>query len=293
MAKFEYVSALRVNRYDGYTTWAVDVKNTGDAAGECTVTPFFRMYDSAYGWSAWGGMYSTVGTATLAPGAVVTFYGWMEHSARLAGPQVMVKSPAGTLLDPTEPKEFICGYCWSLYKKVVSFATIEELNAHIASEHPQYAPMDPLRNFSVKGVTWPDHFTKYGEDYGRIISWYALAFTSMLIEGEMWDGYVNPDGGAIYRSVDLVCNFTMPEGWVGAYRDQGGLIPNTTKIRLYFQTDLGWLGWLDDSPYIDRIPDRSTITFGVSSTGAENWQIVPPELQPQFAEFSIVGYERL
>lgn len=295
-AIFEYTSDLLVE-VTHYPTlydikWTVSVRNVGDESGVFSLDIYQRM--QMPGGIQWSG-FSLKGSVseTIAPGETKTFTGTVSR-----GPytyQLMAKSVAGALLNPLEPKEFICGYCIDLYQRIESFATIEELEAHIASDHRQYAPMDPLRKFSVKGIAWPDHFYHQPwvnpdrEDYGRIINWHCIAFTEMLQEGEMWNGYVLPTTGNTRIATSQPSYFNMPEGWVGAHRDAGGLIPNSTKIRLYFETDRGWTGWLDDSPYIDRIPNGSTITFEVTETRAGNWQII----ESQFSEFAIADYKKV
>lgn len=131
-------------------------------------------------------------------------------------------------------------------------------------------PEGPLTHFWVEGLSWPEHFTKYGEDYGRIIRWRAIA---LLDEADYdpeagWAGQL-PDTGSQLVDVSQPLHFTMPEGWQGAKRDE----PNSTIIRLFFETDQGWTGFLDDSPWLLNIPDGSTITFEVTSSGASNWGV--------------------
>ena len=127
-----------------------------------------------------------------------------------------------------------------------------------------------LTHFWVKGLSWPEHFTKYGEDYGRIIRWRAIA---LLDEADYdpfagWTGQF-PDIGSELVDVSQPLHFNMPEGWQGAKRDE----PNSTIIRLFFETDQGWYGFLDDSPWLLNIPDGGTITFEVTSSGARNWRV--------------------
>lgn len=291
-AKFEYVSDLRLIYPGGYVYWEVDIKNVGDAAGTCTVHAYRRM--QAYGeWSGFGeeqGMY-IVQSATIAPGSIVTFSGRFWDYPYFH--QYMVVSGAGVLLNPAEPGRFLCWCCYWKTGQWIGFDTQEEFNDHYASTHPEYLAMAPLRSFSVKGTAWPDHFTKYGEDYGKIISWYAIAFTSPIDPGTMWDGYVEPDDGAVYRGTDQPCAFTMPSGFVGARLGPCGYIPNSTKIRVYFQTDQGWTGWMDDSGYIDRVPDGSLITFAGGAGGCSAWQVGAPEPEPQFSEFAIADFRKV
>jgi len=140
VAEFVYVSELRrwwTGGADFDTDWSVDIQNIGEMAGDCTLRFYDRMKSpyEPYEWS--GFSLRETQKKTIQPGEVVTFSGrsWV-------GPytyQFMVKSPAGVLLNPTHPLEFTCYICQWLYGIETSFATREELDAHYAQEHPQYA----------------------------------------------------------------------------------------------------------------------------------------------------------
>lgn len=288
-AIFKYVSGLSIQWVGDYELIAkVDIQNQGDTAGECTATFQLRQYFSRGGyWIPW--QYIYIDTSVLQPGQTRTFSALMVYSPPIGPVQVKVESLAGKILEPPEPKEFICTCCGE------DFDTQEELDAHWLSDHPEYTPMLPLTHFTLKGLSWPDHFYLYGEDYGKIINWYAIACTDEhgcpVAYG--WSLYVPPDDGEVYRDVSLPCHFTMPSDWLSAHVGPCGYIPNTTKLRLFFETDLGWTGWLGDSPWLQRIPDGATITFDVDETGCRNWQVQPPELQPQFSGFAISDYRKV
>lgn len=132
-AQFIYVSSLRREPIGYDARWSVDVQNTGEAPGELTVVLYNRMQEpGGINWSAF--MARDSDTHIVQPGQVVTFSGVV-----FIGPytrQIMVKSEAGTLLNPLEPKEYICWYCLDYYQQIVSFETQEELDAHFASKHP-------------------------------------------------------------------------------------------------------------------------------------------------------------
>jgi len=132
VAEFAYVSALTVILNWPLEAW-VDIQNQGDVAAECAVIFGMREYHAQHDiWSAWGEWPPII--AVLEPGQVYRFSMSTEYSAPLSQ-QIMVKSPAGKLLQPPMPLEFICVYCWE--ERHLSFDTQEELDAHIASEHPE------------------------------------------------------------------------------------------------------------------------------------------------------------
>jgi hypothetical protein len=135
-AIFEYTSDLLVEVTDYPTLydieWTVSVRNIGDESGVLALDIYQRM--QMPGGIRWSG-FNLKGSVseTIAPGETKTFTGTVSR-----GPytyQLMARSVAGTLLNPPEPKEFICGYCIDLYGKIESFATYEELQAHIEAEH--------------------------------------------------------------------------------------------------------------------------------------------------------------
>lgn len=272
LSEFIYTTPLNITVTDQPTShdirWTVDVKNIGPDSGVLHINVYQRManpYRPGY-WSSWSNEGSV--SDTMVPGDTRTFSGIVGRSAYSY--QLMIQSEAGVVLCPLEPLVHICRYCYYLDGLTVSFTTIEELQAHIASEHPQYSPMPPLTYFYVKGLFWPEHFTKYGEDYGRITKWRATCYLSPEVEGS--DEHL-PESGAGVVDVSVPMHFRMPDGWVGAYHDSGGRIPNSTLFKLYFETDLGWTGFLDYSNWITRIPEGSTIIFEVSASGAGNWRI--------------------
>jgi hypothetical protein len=139
----------------------------------------------------------------------------------------------------------------------------------------------------VKGTSWPDEFyheywvNPERELYGRITWWRAEIYVGSpaLIE-PIDDREFDLSGLLSERATpEQAIEFTMPDGWVSSGRDKGGIIPNTTVMKLYFQTDLGWSGWLDYSPWLQRIPDGAEITFEVNSYRTHSWQIIEPELK--------------
>jgi hypothetical protein len=274
-AVFIYTSDLRRERTNAEDRWSVDVKNTGTTDRTCTLSVYSRMQiPGGITWSAFS-LIETQSKAIL-PGETVTFTGtsWV-------GPytyQLIVKSEAGTLLNPAEPKEFICSCCVA-QGIVVSFATEEELEAHFASAHPEYEPMPRLDTFTLQGLSWPDHFYHWlnptGEDLGRITMWRAVC---LLDEADYepaagWRYEHLPTTGAALVPVEQALQFVMPENWVGAKRGPCGIIPNSTIIRLFFKTDLDVGGWLNDSPWFQRIPNEAAITFTVDSERARNWTV--------------------
>ncbi len=281
-AEFQYTSVFLVEPYGGPNDvrWTLAASNIGDEPGLFNLEIYERM--QIPGGIQWSGFsLKDIVSVSMAVGEERTFTGQVNR-----GPytyQLMAKSEAGTLLNPSEPKEFICSCCTELYGRIVSFATAEELDTHFSQEHPEYLPMDPLTGFQLKCLAWPEHFTKYGEDYGRIIAWRAIC---LLDESDYepdadWRLEYLPDSGGQLVDISETLHFTMPAGWIGARRGPCGRIPNSTIIRLFFETDQGWSGFLDDSPWLLRIPDGSLVTFGVSESGAGSWQVEAPEEPPE------------
>ena len=266
IAEFEYVSPIRLTPWQDVYRWEIDIKNISGTASECTVTLYQRTWDSrAPGWSRWREftherypqLYD-VYTAVIEPGQIIRFSGICSRGGTWTTHQYMIKSEAGTILEPPEPKEFICSYCWELYEKVVSFATEEELDNHITLEHPEYAPMEPLTHFFVKGVKWAGSI----DDEGYPTSWYCKVCGTIDPE---------PFNGETYRGLDEPCEFTS--GWKDSYNG----IPNVVLcIEVYYVSSKGYGGWMCDSPIIYRIPDGGTVTFEtVSPRGCRNWQVIP------------------
>lgn len=133
VAQFVYVSPLTADRDNWHIEAWVDIQNQGATAAECTVSFYMREYHAGYDmWLAWGGPWG-VTTARLEPEEVRRF-SWLTECSAPLEQQVMVKSPATKLLQPPSPKEYLCAYCWE--ESHLSFDTLEELNAHIASAHP-------------------------------------------------------------------------------------------------------------------------------------------------------------
>lgn len=284
VAEFVYTSDLIVKRTDYPTIydieWTVSVQNIGTGSGVLHLDIFQRMEEPGVPghWSSWSKKGAV--SDTIAPGETKTFTGIVKRGKYTY--QLMITSEAGTLLNPTEPGAYICGCCYDLTGKVVSFATQEELDAHFAAAHPEYAPMPQLETFTLRGLSWPDHFYHQSwvnperEDYGRIILWRA---TCLLNEAD----FVNEDGnfepefepttGKEYVGTDEALEFIMPENWVSARRGPCGIIPNSTWLKLYFRTDRGWSGWLCWSGWLLRIPNGSEITFEVDSERCRNWMI--------------------
>lgn len=275
-----YMSGLIVDPYGGPNDirWTVSVGNTGYEAAVCHLKIYERMQiPQGIEWSGFSERASQ--EATIAPSETHTFTG-----TKTRGPyvyQLMSKCEAGTLLNPGQPLEYICTYCQDLYETTISFATVEELADHIAAVHPQYAPMDPCTFFTVRGTSWPDHFvSEYWvnperEDMGRITKWQAEIFVGSpalisAIDDQEFDLSGLKSG---WMPASEPIQFNMPAGWVTSGRDEGGRIPNTTVMKLYFQTDLGWSGWLDYSPWLLRIPDGAEITFYCTDIRTEGWTI--------------------
>lgn len=297
-ARFEYVSGIRIGEtFDRNVPWEIDIKNVGDEAGLCSVNCYRRVYVTVVDPPRWSGWHETSGyyqqSAILDPGDTVTFSGYFHTTSWRR--QYMVVSEAGTILEPSEPKLYICRCCMLLGKGTVSFDTQEELDAHYATAHPEYAPMVVLTHFELKGIAWPDHFTKYGEDYGAVVSWDAVV---CLDENNCppdsgWSGALIPDEGQVSVPTSQALHFTMPAGWVSARYGICGAIPNSLKIRIGGFTDLGWSAWIGDSPMLERIPENSLITFECYEKGCRNWKVEEPELEPQFSEFTIADYSKV
>jgi hypothetical protein len=280
--RFTYSSDLIVEPYGGPNDirWEVSVTNIGSEAGTCHVKVYDRLRSHTGRWANF--TLKSEQEATLQPGESHTFQG--AHGRSGYTYQLMAKSEAGTILNPDQPLEFICGYCFES-GQLVSFATQEELDNHIAIAHWQYAPMDPCHGFAVAGLSWPDHFLSETwvnperEDMGRITHWRAEAFAGRPAEiGPIDDqdfdiSGIKPVSGSGMVPVSEPLEFAMPSGWVSSGRDDGGVIPNTTVLKLSFGTDLGWGGWLDFSPWLQRIPDQAVITFECDQIRCSNWQI--------------------
>ncbi|MBA7610204.1 hypothetical protein ES703_17410 [subsurface metagenome] len=132
LAKFAYVSPLTVILNWPLEAW-VDIQNVGDITAECPVIFGMREYHAGHDiWSGWGEWPPII--VVLEPGEIHRFSLSTEYSTPLSQ-QIKVKSLAGTLLQPPAPKEFLCVYCWA--ERHLSFDTQAELDAHIASEHPE------------------------------------------------------------------------------------------------------------------------------------------------------------
>ncbi len=251
--------------------WTVGVQNIGEEAGELNIGVYQRMkapYTEVIQWSGFSRMFSKA--ETLSPGEEKVYTGTISR-----GPytyQVMVKSEAGVLLNPRDPLEFICTCCGDT-GILSSFATQEELDAHYAVAHPEYAPMEPLTHFLLQGLSWPDDLYMYGDHMGKVIEWGAAALRDENdYESEYgWDYYIYPTVGNVRVGTDETLEFVMPDGWVGARRGACGRMPNSTRIRLWFKTDDGWSGFLGDSPWLYRIPDGGLVTFSVGQSGPSGW----------------------
>jgi len=272
-----YASGLIRTPSGGYDLWRVDVQNISQIPGECTLKFYSRTEnpppDPPGQWSSW--TLKSTQVAVINPGDIVTFSGSNLVGTLRNYKQFMVKCEAGTLLNPTEPKEFTCACCYDTTGDVVSFDTETELNAHYVLVHPDYAPILPLTHFYLQGLSWPTSFTKYGEDYGKIIEWAAACF---LTEGHYTSDdpeFYYPETGNVRVSTSQALHFVMPENWFGAMKGPCGRIPNSTIFRLWFKTDLGWSGLLDDSPWIKRIPDGGEVTFDCVASGCQNWTVTP------------------
>lgn len=284
--EFSYVSGMRKElwRYTGpgdgdFVRCSVDIKNVGSVAGVCSISGQGRVNIYGCGWSGWNPFqFYDLQSATLQPGETATFGGSIVKYTipQLLGEQHMIRSPAGIILNPATPGLYLCRICYDLYGTNVYFDTQAQLDTHILSAHPQYLPMSPLTYFTLEGLSWPDHFTMYGEDYGKITHWYAVVSLNMedCPPGEGWPSYayVAPDDGEVYHSTAESCAFTMPSGWVSAIHDGGGVIPNSAVLRFYFQTDQGWNGFLGDRTAL-RIPNGAAITFSVSSGGLSGLEV--------------------
>ncbi len=271
VAEFAYVSDLVVEPYGGPNDirWTVNVANISAIPGELHLEMYERMEEPGnINWSGFTRRDSQ--TALIAPGETQTFTGTKKR-----GPytyQIKIESEAGTLLNPSEPKEFICWYHLYFKQQVVSFATQEELDAHFTEVHPQFAPMPRLEEFSLQGLVWPEHFTKYGEDLGRIIEWRAVCLLSWrhYLPDAGWKKEHYPDTGNQFLDITQPSYFVMPSKWKTA--NSSG-IPNSTIIRLWFKTDQGATGFLDDSKWLKRIPNGATITFEVTASGSRQWTV--------------------
>jgi len=119
---------------------------------------------------------------------------------------------------------------------------------------PPPEPPPGTGNYFVKGVVWPDAI----EAEGAPILWYCLTgyenVAPLRVDGEIW------------RSINLPCEFT------GGRITLDG-IPNSLAVVVFYQTDLGWTGWLGDSPTIYNVPDGATVTFEGYDRGTTNWQV--------------------
>jgi len=269
-AKFAYVSTIRSWDAGGNTYLEVDIQNIGSIPGECTVTFGRRVFVTVVSPSRWSGWTEphqyTLRAATLQPGEVVTFSAYYHDTSWQR--QYKCESNAGIILEPPEPKLYICRYCMLAGLGTVSFDTKAELDAHIASAHPEYLPMPLLTHFTLRGISWPDDFIMDGQHMGRIVRWDAeicLSDEEGCPGDSGWSGALK--GGPVDVSQPL--DFTMPPGWLSAYPD----IANSLKIRIGGTTDLGWGTWICDSPRLERVPDGSTITFEVTSRGCTNWKV--------------------
>ena len=273
LAEFVYISELLRESRNGRDYWSVDIENIGEVAGECTVLFYTRM-EMRGTWSSFqerGG-----GTKIVEPGEIVTFSGSYYVSPYTY--QFMVKSEAGTLLNPPLPLEIIhsCGH-----DEPMSFATQEELDAHMAEHSPELVPMPHLDEFWLQGLTWPDHFRHQPEfnpdrhDLGKIVQWKAQA---LLNESDYdpdagWSGQL-PVTGEEWVPVSETLRFEMPSDWLTALTSTPcGPTPNSTILRLFYKTEGGGTGWLGDSGWLKRIPPGSLITFDVDEVGTLNWLI--------------------
>ncbi len=279
-SQFVYMSDLIVELYGGPNDirWTVSVGNTGDEAGVCHLKIYERMQiPQGIEWSGFSQRASQ--EASIYPGETHTFTG-----TKTRGPyvyQLIAKCEAGTLLNPSWPLEFICGCCLDKYGTIESFATQGEFDAHYDIAHPEYAPMDPCTFFTVRGTSWPDHFlSEYWvnperEDMGRITEWKAEIFVGSPAEvGPIDDQEFDLSGLQSERvPVSQAIRFDLPDGWDTSGRGYCGRIPNTTVMKLYFSTDQGWTGWLDYSPWLQRIPDGADITFYCTEVRTEGWTI--------------------
>ena len=136
LAEFAYTSDLYVEPDGGPNDvrFTVDVANIGESAGTLHLKVYDRM-QNPYLPAQWARFqlhhsYELV----MASGEVRTFSDIIEE-----GPytyQVMAKSEAGVLLNPPTPLEYACEKCAVYYEVEISFATQEELAAHVAAGHP-------------------------------------------------------------------------------------------------------------------------------------------------------------
>ena len=274
-AEFAYVSTIRSWDAGGNTYLEVDIQNTGSTSGICTVTFGRRVYVTVVSPSRWSGFTDpheyTLRTATLQPGDIVTFSAYYHDTSWQR--QYKCESNAGIVLEPSEPKLYICRDCMLEGKGTVSFDTLTELSAHMIAEHPQYAEMPPLTHFTLMGTSWPDDLYLDHQHMGRVIQWNAevcLSDGEGCPSGSGWPGSLKPDEENVSVDVSQPLHFTLPSGWFSAIPN----IPNSLKIRIGGITDLGWSTWIGDSPMLERIPDGSTITFEVTSRGCRNWKVI-------------------
>lgn len=138
-AEFAYISTIRSWDAGGNTYLEVDIQNIGSAPGECRVEFGRRVYVTVVTPSRWSGWTNpheyTLRTATLQPGDIVTFSAYYHDTSWQR--QYKCKSNAGIILEPSEPKLYICRYCMLEGLGTVDFDTKDELDAHIALAHPE------------------------------------------------------------------------------------------------------------------------------------------------------------
>lgn len=134
--------------------------------------------------------------------------------------------------------------------------------------------MEPI--FYVKGIKWPSDIRGEGKPTG----WYARATNAL------------PSDGEYFRDLDKPCPFTSGR-YDYRYID-GVLYYNVVLfVAVFYTTDRGYSGWLDDSPWIPNVVDGSTITFEAYSNYCTNWQVQPPEIPISITDFEIINFEKV
>jgi len=225
---FAYVSDIRLipDSFKGWNIyrWEVDIENISEQEGICIVTFHLRQYSSDFGWQPWQTYEGTHGhtnyeewyilrSAIIQPGEVTTFSGYSH--GRVDSPltfQRMVTSEAGDILIPPEPLRYLCPICHieMIPHTPPSFATQEELDEHIATEHPPPPPTllygyvtDASTGAPIVGVygtVYQDHgtetetyrFSTDSQGYYEIVDiLYEYDVTQMVIYADGYGTYTN------------------------------------------------------------------------------------------------------